>query len=133
MYMFCFGILSRFNFNMATTNTAMTTAKKTLKDGPCSWTPQTPYFFSKFLIFLIIHYPYKLNFMIMQNILLNTAKWNCYNPLEASLKIKKFPPENYVIKTIFFQWHYFFQRHSKLFDWSEAEDSIWTRDKNHLS
>ena len=34
------------------------------------------------------------------------------------------PLKNYVIKTIFFQWH------NKLFDWSEKEDSMWTWDKN---
>lgn len=28
VYMFCSGILSKFDFNMATTNTTMTTAKK---------------------------------------------------------------------------------------------------------
>ena len=31
MYMFCFGILSKFDFNMATTNTAMTKAKQSNK------------------------------------------------------------------------------------------------------
>ena len=27
----------------------------------------------------------------------------------------------------------FFQRHNKLFDWTEIEDSIRTWDKNHLT
>ena len=27
----------------------------------------------------------------------------------------------------------FFQRHNKLFDWTEIEDPMWTRDKNHLT
>lgn len=36
VYMFCFGILSKFDFNMAMTNTTMTTAKKktVLINGP---------------------------------------------------------------------------------------------------
>ena len=91
MYMFCFGILSRFNFNMATTNTAMTTAKKTLKDGPCSWTPQTPYFFSKFLIFLIIHYPYKLNFINDAKYIILYSKMEPLKPFGSLIKNKKLP------------------------------------------
>ena len=38
---------------------------------------------------------------------------------------KKTPLKNCVIKTIFFQ------RHNKIFDWSEIEDSIGTWDKDH--
>ena len=37
------------------------------------------------------------------------------------------PFKNYVIKTIFYQ------RHNKLFDWSDIKDSIWTCDKNYLT
>ena len=65
--------------------------------------------------------------MKLQNILSYTAKWNCYNLSGASLKMKKFPLKNWVIKIIFFQ------RDNKLFDLSEIEDFIRTWDKNHLT
>ena len=42
----------------------------------------------------------KLHFFV-QFILFCTAKWNCYNLLGASLKIKRFPLKEYLIKTIF--------------------------------
>ena len=42
MYMFCFGILSKFRFNMDTTNNTLTTAKKVIKDSPYKWSPETP-------------------------------------------------------------------------------------------
>ena len=41
MYMFCFGVLSRFDFKMAMTNIAITTVEKVMKDSLYKWTPQT--------------------------------------------------------------------------------------------
>ena len=83
MYMFCFGILCKFDFNMATANTTMITAKK-IKDGHYNWTSKTTWFLINlilifFLYMFLIHEPYKQNFMKLQNILISTAIWNCYN------------------------------------------------------
>ena len=36
-----FGILSKFDCNMATTNNTRTTAKKVIKGSPYKWTPET--------------------------------------------------------------------------------------------
>ena len=55
-YIFCFGILSRFDFNMATTNTTMNTARKINKESPYKQTPKTPWFFINFWLFLYIFF-----------------------------------------------------------------------------
>ena len=51
MYIFDLEILSKFNFNMATINTFMTTGKIVIKDSPYKWTPGIPGFFINLFYF----------------------------------------------------------------------------------
>ena len=50
-FIFCLAILSRFDFNMAVTNTTMTTAEKIIKDSPYKQPPKPPDFLYIFYYF----------------------------------------------------------------------------------
>ena len=63
--------------------------KKVMKDSPYKWTHK-PLISNKFLIFFMYNsLPIQVKFHEDPNILFYTTKWNCYNALGASLKIKK--------------------------------------------
>ena len=109
MHMFCFGILSKFDFNMATMNTTMTTAKKVIKDSPYKWTPETP----DFLLISYIFYTYFSNSLTIETKFHEVAKYiisyskiELLQPFGSLIENKKIPLKIYVIKRIFFQRHH---------------------------
>ena len=100
--MFSVVILSKFNSNMATTNTLWPHLKK-IKDSPYKWTPKTSWYFHKFLIIYLYIF---FQSLIMQAKFHEIAKYIIlYSKMELlqpeSLKMKKFPLKNYVIKKSF--------------------------------